>query len=181
MPDVLRSTKFLRHTPALLRELLLPLHDELLHVTEGPGTWSPYQVLAHMTWGEVDDWIPRARIVLEHGEALPFTPFDRLGGQKQFAGWEVSRLLDEFARLRAENMDTLDGMHLRPLDLRRTGQHPALGIVSLSQLLSCWVAHDMAHILQITRVLLKAHGPHIGPWREFFSVLKEQDAERALQ
>ena len=179
MTDVLRNTTLLKHTPAVFRELLQPLDDGLLHVNEGPGTWSPYQVLAHVTWGELDDWIPRARIVLEHGEALPFRPFDRLGGEKRFAGWELGALLDEFARLRAENLETLEGMRLRPLDLRRTGRHPTLGIVSLSQLLACWVTHDLAHITQITRVLVRAQAPHIGPWREFFSVLKEQDAAPA--
>lgn len=178
MSDVLRNTTILQHTPAILRELLLPLGDDLLHANEGPGTWSPYQVLAHMTWGELDDWIPRARIVLEHGEALPFQPFDRLGGEKRFAGWELKPLLDEFARLRAANLETLEGLRLRPLDLRRTGRHPSLGVVSLSQLLACWVTHDLAHLLQITRTLVRAQGPHIGPWREFFSALKEQDAAR---
>lgn len=178
MTDVIRNTAVLKHTPAVLRELLLPLPNDLLHANEGPGTWSPYQVLAHMTWGELDDWIPRARIVLEQGEALPFRPFDRLGGDTRFAGWELGRLLDEFARLRDENLETLDRMRLQPTDLRRTGRHPTLGIVSLSQLLACWVTHDFAHIAQIARVLVRVQGPHIGPWREFFSLLKDQDAVR---
>ncbi len=178
MTDVLRNTAVLGRTPEVLRGLLQPLPPDLLHANEGPGTWSPYQVLAHMTWGELDDWIPRARIVLEHGEALPFRPFDRQGGEERFAGWEVQRLLDEFARVRAENLATLDRMRLQPVDLGRTGRHPTLGIVSLSQLLACWVTHDLAHIAQIARVLVRAQGPHVGPWREFFSLLKDQDGTR---
>ena len=160
----------LGQTPATLDALLRPLPDPLLDVNEGDGTWSPRQVLCHLEWAEVDDWMPRVRRVLA-GDA--FTPFDRDVGFARYAGWPIDRLLDEFRRLREGSLKELDGLHLGPDHLRLEGRHPEFGRVTLEQLLATWVVHDFAHLSQITRVLTRHHGQWVGPWKAYFSLLKQ--------
>ena len=163
----------LERAPDRLRALVGPLPEPWLHVTEGPGTWSPIQVVRHLIWCEVDDWIPRARLILEHQGRVPFSPFDREGGESRYGGWTAAALLDEFARLRAENLGTLDGFALDEGTLALPGEHPALGAVTLQQLLSTWVAHDYVHFTQIARTLARQYREEVGPWREFMTLMRE--------
>jgi uncharacterized damage-inducible protein DinB len=159
-------------TPTVLRAVLTPLPAHLLHANEGEGTWSPMQVVAHLAWGERDDWIPRIQLTLEKGDSQPYTPFDREAGFALYAGWPLDRMLDEFASLRQAGLQTLDTVALKPADLARRGRHPELGSVTLEQLLATWVTSDCAHLAQIARVLTKYHGQFAGPWRQYFSLLR---------
>jgi hypothetical protein len=158
--------------PGILRALVTPLPDGWLHANEGPGTWSPIQVVRHLMWCEIDDWIPRARLILEHGERAAFSPFDREGGETRFGGLPIGDLLDEFARLRTENLRTLDGFALDAGRLALQGRHPQLGTVTMEQLLATWVAHDFVHFTQISRTLARQYREAVGPWREFMGVMK---------
>jgi DinB superfamily len=164
----------LRRTPLVLQTLVAPLPESWLHATEGPGTWPPIQVLRHLVWGEVDDWIPRARLILNQHDRVPFEPFDRDAGEARYAGWSADALLEEFGRLRAANVETLEGMNLGVEDLALQGLHPELGKVTMAQLLATWVAHDLVHLTQITRTLARQFTDAVGPWREFMSVLKSE-------
>ena len=170
--SVAETRSVLAGTPAVLRAVLTPLPGHLLNVNEGEGTWSPMQVLAHLTWGERDDWTPRIRLTLEKGESQPYTPFDREAGFALYAGWPLDRMLDEFTALRQASLHTLDTLDLKPADLARRGRHPELGSVTLEQLLATWVTSDCAHLVQIARVLTKYHGRFAGPWRRYFSLLR---------
>jgi len=161
----------LRRTPVTLNSLLLRLPDELLFATEGPDTWSPFDVLGHLIHGEETDWIPRARIILEHGEARAFEPFDRVAMFQKSEGKSLDELLTEFHRLRSENLRQLDEMNLTQELLSKKGLHPELGVVTMSQLLSSWVVHDLGHVGQIVRVMAKQYGEAVGPWRAYLSIL----------
>ena len=156
-------------TPASLDALVRPLPDTLLDATEGPGTWSPRQVVAHLAWAEIDDWMPRVRRVMSGGA---FTPFDREAGFARYAAWPVGRLLDEFRTLRASSLAELDALALQPASLQLRGVHPEFGSVTLEQLLATWMTHDFAHVTQIARVLTRHYGQWVGPWKAYFSALK---------
>lgn len=166
------SRVILETTPTVLRGLLLRLPERLLHVNEGEGTWTPFQVVCHLAHGEIDDWVPRIELILEKGPREAFRPFDREGGFVRYTGWAIERLVDEFTRLRASNLDAVDKRELEPEQLRLEGLHPTLGRVTLEQLLACWVTHDLSHICQIARVLARHHGQFIGPWKPFMTVLR---------
>jgi hypothetical protein len=162
----------LARAPQVLRSLVDGLPAAWLSSNEGPDTWSPIQVVRHLIWCEIDDWVPRAQMILEHQDRMAFNPFDRDGGESRYGDWAADALLDEFARLRAENLRTLDGFALDEAKLALPGLHPALGAVTLQQLLATWVAHDLVHFTQISRTLARQYRPLVGPWREFMSVMR---------
>jgi len=167
------AVEILRSTPDTLWVLLAGLSDGWTSANEGPDTWSPFDVVGHLIHGEKTDWIPRARIILEHGESRTFTPFDRHAQLKDSEGKTLNALLDEFADLRAENLQALEGLELTEADLERTGRHPELGTVTLRQLLATWVVHDLGHIAQIARVMSKQYKDEVGPWSAYLRVIKE--------
>src|SRR6266540_6746163 len=122
------AVAILARTPATLDTLLRGLPDGWIAANEGGETWSPFDVIGHLIHGERTDWIPRARIILEHGDAKPFEKFDRLAQFRDSEGRSLASLLDEFAALRQDNLRTLESMHLTDADLDRRGRHPELGV-----------------------------------------------------
>ena len=163
----------LEATPRQLDAWLRDLPDAWLDArTEGPESFSPRDVLGHLISGECTDWIPRARMILQHGESRAFEPFDRFGFRKE-GGQGIGALLDEFARLRRENLAALSDLKLAPADLERRGRHPDKSFppVTLKQLLATWVVHDLSHVAQIARVMGKRYGDDVGPWQAFLPML----------
>ena len=169
--ELIHANEVLSRTPATFRALLGGLSDAWTHANEGPETFSPFDNLGHLIHGERTDWIPRARMILAHGPARTFEPYDRFAQYRESAGKSVSELLDEFAMLRASNLETLRGWRLTREQLALEGQHPALGRVTMSQLLATWVAHDLGHLAQTSRVLAKQYREAVGPWRAYLPVL----------
>ena len=161
----------LRRTPATLNALLSNLSDDWVLANEGPETFSPYDVIGHLIEGEEHDWIPRARIILEHGEAKPFEKFDRFAMYEKSKGKSLAELLARFEEVRGASLRQLEEMNLTPELLQKRGTHPALGAVTLSQLLSAWVVHDLGHIRQIVRVMAKQYREEIGPWTAYLSIV----------
>lgn len=159
----------LTRTPATLEAMLRGLPDAWVTATEGPGTWSPYVVVGHLIHGERVDWMPRLAILLEHGTTRPFDPFDRepTGEVKPLCA-----LLDEFSKLRRENLAKLRALDLQPAQLELKGLHPELGPVTVRQLLATWTAHDLGHILQISRVMARCYKQEVGPWAQYLSVMR---------
>ncbi|MGE5178302.1 MAG: DinB family protein [Bacteroidota bacterium] len=169
-PD--RSLPILERTPAALRALLAGLPEEWVRATDGPGTWSAFDVVGHLIHGEKGDWISRARHILEKGDSEPFQPFDREAMFEESRGKTMDALLEEFASLRAGNVAALRALALTPEDLDRRGLHPALGTVTLRQHLATWVAHDMGHLRQIAQTLGRQYRDAVGPWRVYLSMMK---------
>jgi hypothetical protein len=169
LPDTLA---LLSRTPAALDALLRDLPETWTFRNEGENTWSVFDVLGHLIHGERTDWMPRVRMVLQFGETRTFVPFDRWGHVQESRGKSLAQLLDEFARLRSENLAELRASHLRPEDLERRGRHPALGVVTLSQLLATWAAHDLTHLHQVSRVMAYQYRQAVGPWRSYLGVLQ---------
>ncbi|MCB0527018.1 MAG: DinB family protein [Lewinellaceae bacterium] len=162
----------LQRTPAVIDAQLRGLPDDWVHSNEGPDTWSPFEVVGHLIHGEETDWIPRARLILSDAPDKRFTPFDRFAQQRNSAGKTLPLLLDTFARLRTENLDTLRSWNISEADLEKTGIHPEFGSVTLRQLLATWVAHDMTHIVQIARVMGKQYKTDAGPWVQYIGILQ---------
>jgi len=169
--DLSSGIAILERTPHTLRAMLAGLPVAWIDATEGPETWSPYDIVGHLVHGERADWITRAKIILAQGPDRRFAPYDRFAQFHESQGKSLDDLLDELARLRAENLATLAGWRLTDDQLALTGEHPAFGAVTLRQLLSTWVAHDLGHVAQIARVMAKQYREEVGPWREYLPIM----------
>lgn len=167
-----QTMSLLTQTPVALNALLRDLPEEWTSRNEGENTWSAFDVVGHLVHGERTDWMPRVRMVLQSGESQKFEPFDRWGQARESQGKSLEQLLDEFARLRSENLGALRGLNLRPEDLERRGRHPSLGVVTLSQLLATWATHDLTHLHQISRVMAHQYRDAVGPWIAYLGVLQ---------
>ena len=165
-----QAIEVLERSPKAYRALLGGLSEAWTEADEGPDTFSPRDVLGHLIEGEDLDWIPRARIILEHGSARSFEPFDRFAFKERFAGASIAELLDLFERRRAANVDALRGFGLGADELAREGTHPDLGRVTLGQLLATWVASDLSHLAQVARVMVKRYSGAVGPWRRYMPI-----------
>jgi hypothetical protein len=163
----------LSRTPLALDALLRDLPDTWTRRDEGEHTWSAFETLGHLIHVERTNWMPRLKLILDAGESQPFAPVDRLGHTKEIQGKSVGQLLDEFAHARAANVRDVRALNLRPQDLEtRRGRHPALGIVTLSELLAAWAAHDLTHLHQISRVMAHQYRQAVGPWSTYLGVMQ---------
>src|SRR5690606_4613361 len=169
--DLTHALEVLERTPGTFRALLGGLSEAWTTPNEGPETFSAWDNVGHLVHAERTNWIPRARVILEQGADRRFPPFDRFGHYRESAGKSMAELLDEFERLRGANLETVRGWRLTEAELALEGEHPAFGPVTLAQLLSTWVVHDLGHVAQTARVLAKQYREAVGPWREYLPVL----------
>ncbi len=165
--DVTSAIAALRRTPEALDALLGPLDDAWVWHRSAPGEWSAAEVIGHFIHGERTDWIPRARIILQHGPGRPFDPFDPDGSVAAADGRTASELRDTFRALRTTNIETLLSWKLGETELDKIGTHPAFGPVTLRQLLATWVTHDHVHLAQLSQALATAWVGDVGPWRAY--------------
>jgi len=177
--DLGLSIEILARTPPTLHAFLGGLREPWIRGTEGPDTFSPFDVVGHLIDGEETDWMTRARIILAKGPDPRFEVYDRFRHRKRNAGRSLESLLEEFARLRSANLDTLRSWRLTPADLDLPGIHPTFGRVTLRQLLAAWVVHDLGHVAQIARVMAKQHREAVGPWVPFMPVLTDHEVPRS--
>jgi DinB superfamily len=165
------TISILVRTPATLNALLRGAPAVWVLGNEGKGTWSAFDILGHLIHLERTDWMLRVNIILRHGEAKPFDPVDRSAQLKERDARSPDQLLEDFATVRSENLSALQALNLQPADLTRRGVHPALGVVTLSQLLATWAVHDLTHLHQLSRVMARQYRDAVGPWSAFLGVL----------
>jgi len=166
------TISLLTRTPASLNALLRDLPEAWTFQNEGEHTWSAFDIIGHLIHCERADWIPRAKIILQFGESRTFEPFDRLGYAQESKTKSLGQVLDEFDHLRSENLTELRALNLTQEDLELRGRHPTLGVVTLSQLLATWAAHDLSHLHQISRVMAHQYRDAVGPWSGHLGVLQ---------
>lgn len=167
-----KSWQVLDRTPAVLRSLLSGIDDEWTMNNEGPDTFSPYDVVGHLIHSEKTNWPDRVRMIREQGTTTTFNPFDRFAMYNDSKGKSLDQLLNDFETLRKANMQWVKSLNLTGQDLVKKGTHPQFGEVTLKQLLSAMVVHDLSHISQVVRVMVRQYKEEVGPWAEFFRLLK---------
>ena len=166
------AIEVLDRTPAILRAILGGLQDRWVMSNYGDQTFSPFDVVGHLIHGERTDWMPRARIILEHGESKTFEPFERYAMHRASEGQSIGQLLDTFESLRRDNVEALRALRLTPGQLGLRGTHPRLGTVTMEQLLAMWVVHDLGHLAQIAKAMAFQYRDKVGPWLSDTSILK---------
>ena len=170
--DLTMAIPLLERTPATLEALLVGLPDGWTDVNEGPDSWTVREILAHLIHGEHDDWVPRARQLLQWGTSQAFTPFDRTFGFEAARARPLAELVREFTKCRRDSLDALAALRLTSADLAREGRHPEFGVVTLSQHLATWVAHDLTHVSQIVRVMAVQYRDAVGPWSRYLRIVR---------
>jgi hypothetical protein len=169
--DQTKALEILERTPSVLHALLDHLDNEWVMNNEGADTFSPYDVVGHLIYGEKTDWRPRIKMILDHGTSQSFEVFDRFAMYKESKGKSIQQLLNEFEELRKQNVAWFKSLALEEADYNKKGVHPQLGEVTLRNLVAAWVVHDLTHIAQISRVMAKQYKTEIGQWVEFFRIL----------
>jgi len=170
--SVTDTIALLSRTPSAVNALLRGLPNICVLSNEGEDTWSAFDIVGHLICADRTDWMPRVRLLLENDESRPFDPFDRFAQLKDNQGKLLEQLLDDFGRLRTENVSALRALNLQPEDLSRRGRHPALGPVTLSELLATWAVHDLTHLHQLSRVMANQYREMVGPWSAYLGVLQ---------
>lgn len=166
------TISLLTRTPRALDALLRDLPESWTHRNEGDGTWTVFDVVGHLIHGEKTNWIPRTKIILEHGESRAFDKFDRTAMMRESEGKTLPQLLDEFAAARDQSLRELRALNIQPADLEKRGAHSALGVATLGNLLATWTAHDLTHLHQITRIMAHQVRGDVGPWTKFLGVMQ---------
>lgn len=169
--DLHESIQILERTPSVLHGFLCGLNDKWIYANEGENTFSAFDVIGHLIHGEKTDWIVRMELILSENDNKTFSRYDRFAQLEESKGKDLEQLLQEFSDLRKQNLKILKQKKLSSADLLKTGNHPVLGIATLKQLLSTWVAHDLSHTAQICRVMAKHYKQDIGPWIEFLPIM----------
>ena len=170
--NITLALEILERTPAVLKILLSGLSDDWIMNNEGPETFSPYDVIGHLIHGEKTDWTARTKMIMEHGNTKTFVPWDRFAQYEESKGKSLQQLLYDFEIIRKENIVWFKALQLTEADLDKKGSHPKLGEVTMRNLLSTWVIHDLTHIAQVTRVMAKQYKKEMGPWLQFFRIME---------
>lgn len=169
-----QAIEVLSRTPKVVRAMLTGLSEPWVRNNYGPETFSPFDVVGHLLHGEKTDWMTRVRIILDHGPSKAFAPFDRYAMYEESIGKSINQLLDEFETYRTKNLSDLTALNLTPDKLDLKGMHPALGTVTLRQLLSTWVVHDLGHLHQIAKCMAWQYRENVGPWKEYLTILPRE-------
>jgi len=171
--NITKSVEILERTPIVLESMLSELSGSWIKTNEGENTWSPYDILGHLIFGEKTDWIVRIKIILSQSENKMFEPFDRFAQLKEKQDKNISELVAEFKNLRKNNLIELRSLNITNTNFELKGIHPELGEVTLEQLISTWVVHDLGHIAQISRVMAKQYKTNVGPWNAYLGILSK--------
>lgn len=174
--DFATALPILERTPRVLRTALEQLPSDWTDHPygtnpDGSPTWSVRDIVAHLIHTDRTDWMVRAHHILKHGDALKLPPFDRYGHKPLAESHEVAALLDIFAAERASKLAELRALNLTTQDLAKPGMHPALGNVTLGQLLATWVVHDLNHTAQICKAMAYQYHTEVGVWSQYLSIL----------
>ena len=170
--ELATAIPLLERTPATLEALLAGLPSGWTEANEGPDSWTVHEIVAHLIHAERDDWVPRARHLLQWGTSRAFPSFDRTVGFEAARARPLEDLLAEFAACRRESLDALAALRLTSAELAREGRHPEFGVVTLGQHLATWVAHDLTHISQIVRVMGVQYRDAVGPWSRYLRIVR---------
>lgn len=168
------TTALLDRTPRVVRALLGGLPDTWLGTPDTPDGWTPRDVVGHLISAELDDWIPRAEMILRDGTARPFEPFDRFAHVERDVAVPLPALIDRFEQLRGEQLSRLREL-VSDDDLDRVGLHPELGEVTMRELLATWAVHDLDHIAQIYAGLAGSYDAAVGPWKAYLGILLRRE------
>lgn len=173
------TTDLLARTPRVVSALLKGLPGSWADTQDVEGGWRPRDVIGHLITSELDNYLPRAALILAEGDSKPFEPFNRFAHQGRDDDQTLDQLVDRFVELRTANLQRLAEL-VADADLDRRGRHPTLGEVTLRELLSTWAVHDLDHVAQIFAGMAGSHDDDVGPWKINLGILLRREDPSAI-
>ena len=171
LSEVTAAVASLAASGEAIRALASDLSPESARWKPAPDRWSILEVVNHLADEESEDFRARLDLLL-HRPAEAFAPIDPQGWvvSRDYSGRDLEESVARFARERRKSLDWLRGLDSPALD--HTRRHPSAGVLSGRQMLASWVAHDLLHVRQITRLryqhLAATHGfeaiAYAGDW-----------------
>lgn len=139
---------------------------ERSRITPGPGAWSANEVLGHLIEADRRGFVGRMRLALQEDRPT-FEPWDQpaVAAARRDQERDPEDLVAEFLAAREDGLRF--AADLQPVDCARLGLHPAVGELSVSDLLHEWVHHDREHVAQILAVTQSLVWPAMGNARRF--------------
>ena len=139
------------HSPARLEARLIDLEEGMLANRPLPEAWSVKEIVGHLGDSE---WVYgyRLRIMLSHERpAIAGYDQDVMVAGMAHNGRPISKLLEEFRRLRGLNVDLY--LRTRGPAWERVGLHSERGEESVGLSIRLLAGHDLRHTDQIERTL----------------------------
>jgi hypothetical protein len=130
----------------------------LANVTDEQGRWKPasdkwslLEVTCHLADEERDDFRRRLDLTLHHpGEPWPAIDPPRWAIERMYKERDLAGSLDDFVQERLRSVAWLTG--LDTVNLEASAVHPQLGRMTAGMLFTSWLAHDLIHVRQMTRL-----------------------------
>lgn len=146
----------LERTPLILEAMLRGVCEELLLHNEGENTWNTKQVLAHLVYMEQNNWCKKLGLLLNNTSCKTFDQYSVKQQFQELVQKNSKQWLDEFIAIRTQSLQWLRQAQLNKLPVDDVkGCLKQYGDITLRELLSTWVAHDLTHIHQISRIIAK--------------------------
>lgn len=135
----------------VFRHLLEHVSEDQARWKPRPEKWSLLEVINHLADEERDDFRTRLSLTLEGtGEAWPSIDPPRWAIEREYNKRDLDASLTEFLRERRHTLRWLD--ELGEVDPEASYQHPTVGRIAAGDLMTAWLAHDLIHIRQMTRL-----------------------------
>jgi DinB superfamily len=173
------TTDLLERTPRVVSALLKGIPESWADTPDVDGGWRPRDVVGHLITTELDNFIVRTRRIVEEGTSVPFDSINRFAHQGRDDDQTLDQLVDRFAELRGKNLRRL-GELVGDGDLDRRGSHPALGEVTLRELLATWTTHDLDHLSQIFAGMAGSRDADVGPFKVYLGILLRREDPAAV-
>jgi len=160
------AARLLAAMPVMLGAEIDALPDGVVRWRPGPDEWCVTEVLGHLIEAEERGFAGRIRTMLQENPPR-FATWDppAIALARGDAERDPGALLNEFAALRAESVALVE--ELSEGELRRSGQHPEVGLLTVTDLLHEWIHHDRNHLRQLLAIGQAATWPHMGNARRF--------------
>jgi len=144
------AVSMLAAAPRRLEKLASAMSPRRATNKPSPDKWSAKEIICHLADCELVYGIRYRKILAEPTPAL--VPFDQEAWAKnlQYQTQPLKSVVATFAALRNGHVSLFKS--LPPEDWDKGGQHPQYGALTLRQIVSHLVQHDLNHIAQVERL-----------------------------
>jgi hypothetical protein len=151
MLNLAQTVSRLSGTAETIQSLVHHVEKEQAVWKPSTNEWSILEVINHLADEEDQDFRTRFDLILNQPDTTwPAIHPSAWVTERAYNSRDLSESLERFLLERDKSITWLKG--LASPDLERSHVHPSFGTLSAGDLLASWVAHDLLHIRQLTRL-----------------------------